>query len=59
MTVVAVLVVLVPVATVAAIAATRRARRRGVRRPGCWWCSIGVERRRGSRRTCTIHVDLL
>jgi hypothetical protein len=52
-------VVFVPVATVATVVATGRARR-----CGGWWlgyrgCSIGVEHHRGSRRTHTIHVDLL
>jgi hypothetical protein len=59
-TAVAVLVVvLVSVATVAAVATAGRARRRGVWWPGCGGRSVGVERRWGSRRTCTIHVELL
>jgi hypothetical protein len=52
-------VVLVPVATGAAISAIGRARRRGRRWLGRRGCSIGVERRRGSRRPGTIHMNLL
>jgi hypothetical protein len=60
MTAVAVLVVvLVPVDTVAAVATAGWARRRGGWWPGCRGRNIGVEHRWGSRRTCTIHVDLL
>jgi hypothetical protein len=60
MTAVVVLVlVLVLVATVAAIATAGQARRRGGWWPGYWGRIVGVERRWGNRRTCTIHVDLL
>jgi hypothetical protein len=60
MIVVAVLVVvLVPVATVAAVATARQVRRLGGWWPGCRGRSVSVERRWGSRRTYTIHVDLL
>jgi hypothetical protein len=60
MTTVAVLVVvLVPVVTVAAVATAGWARRRGGWWPGCWGRSVSVKRRWGSRRSCTIHVDLL
>jgi hypothetical protein len=53
------IVVLVPVATGAAISTIGRARR-----CGRWWLShrghsVSVERRRGSRRPGTIHVNLL
>jgi hypothetical protein len=58
-TTVAVLVVLVPVAIVAAVATARWVRRRGGWWPSCRGRSVGVERRWGSRRICTIHVDLL
>jgi hypothetical protein len=58
MTAIVVLVV-VPVATVVAVATAGRARRCGGWWPGCRGRSIVVERRWGSRRTCTIHVDLL
>jgi hypothetical protein len=57
--VVVLVVVLVLVATVAAIATARWARRCAGWWPGCRGCSVGVERRWGSRRNCTIHVDLL
>jgi hypothetical protein len=57
MTAIAVLVViLVPVATVATAG---WARRRGGWWPGYRGRSVGVERRWGSRRICTIHVYLL
>jgi lysylphosphatidylglycerol synthetase-like protein (DUF2156 family) len=52
-------VVLVPVSAVTVVAATGRARRRGGRRLGHRGCSVGFERHRSSRRTRTIHVDLL
>jgi hypothetical protein len=55
--IVIIVVVLVPVATVAAIAATGRARQHGGRRPECRGRNVGVERHRGSQRTCTIHVE--
>jgi hypothetical protein len=52
-------VVLAPVATGAAVSAIGRVRRRGR-----WWlghrgCSVGVERRRGNRRSGTVHVNIL
>jgi hypothetical protein len=52
-------VILGPVVTGAAIATMGRARQRGR-----WWlghrgCNVGVECRRGSRRSGTIHVKLL
>jgi hypothetical protein len=60
MTVVAVLVVVLgSVATVAIVATAGWARQCGGWWPGYWGRSVGVERRWGSRRTCTIHVDLL
>jgi hypothetical protein len=60
MTTVAVLVVvLVSVATVAVVAIAGWARRRGGWWPGCRGRNVGVERRWGSRRACTIHVNLL
>jgi hypothetical protein len=52
-------VVLVPVATVAAVATVGWARRHGGWWPSCRGRSVGVERRWGSQKTCTIHVDLL
>jgi hypothetical protein len=45
--------------SVAAVAAIGRARRRGRRWLGCRGCNVGVERRRGSRRPGTVHVNLL
>jgi hypothetical protein len=60
MTAVAVLVVvLVPVAAVAAVGSTGWVRRCGGWWPSCRGRSVGVVHRWGSRRTCTIHVDLL
>jgi hypothetical protein len=46
------------VATGAAVAAIGRVRRRRRRRLGCRGRNIGVERRRGSRRPDTVHVNL-
>jgi hypothetical protein len=51
-----VVLVLVPVST---IAATGRARWCGGQRLGRGGHNVSVERRRSSRRTHTIHVDLL
>jgi hypothetical protein len=48
-----------PVAIGATVAAMGRARRRGRRWLGCWGRNVGVERRRGSRRSGTVHVNLL
>jgi hypothetical protein len=48
-----------PVATGAAVAAMGRVRWRGRRRLGHRGCNVGVERRRGSRRSGTVHVKLL
>jgi hypothetical protein len=59
MTAVAILVVRVPVATVVVVATAGWTRRRGGWWPGCRGRSVGVERRWGNRRICTIHVDLL
>jgi hypothetical protein len=58
-TIAVLVVVLVSVATVAAVATARWARRRGGWWPGCRGRSVGVECHWGSRRICTIHVDLL
>jgi hypothetical protein len=58
-TAIAVFVVLVPVATGAAVSAIGWARRRGRRWLGRLGRSGGVERRRGSRRSGTVHVNLL
>jgi hypothetical protein len=52
-------IVLVPFATGAAVSAIGRARRCGRRRLGRRGRSVGVERRRGSRRPGTVHVNLL
>jgi hypothetical protein len=52
-------VVLVPVATGAVVTVIGRARRRGRRWLGRWGRSVGVERRRGSQRPGTVHVNLL
>jgi hypothetical protein len=52
-------VVLGPVATGAAVAAMGRARRHGRRWLGHLGRNIGVERRWGSRRPDTVHVNLL
>jgi hypothetical protein len=52
-------VILGPVATGAAVATIGRARWRGRRWLGRRGCNIGVERRRGSRRSGTVHVKLL
>jgi hypothetical protein len=51
-------IVLVPVATGVAVSTIGRARRRGR-----WWLgrrgrNVGVERRRGSRKPGTVHVNL-
>jgi hypothetical protein len=59
-TAIAVFVVIVgPVATGAAVAAMGRARRCGRRWLGRWGRNVGVKRRRGSRRSDTVHVKLL
>jgi hypothetical protein len=52
-------VVLGPVATCTAVAAIGRVRHRGRWRLGHWGRNVGVERRRGSRRPGTVHVNLL
>jgi hypothetical protein len=52
-------VVLVPVATGAAVSANGWARRLGRRWLGRRGRNVGVERRRGSRRPDTVHVNLL
>jgi hypothetical protein len=52
-------VVLVPVATSVVVSAIGWARRRGRRWLGRRGRSVGVERRRGSRRPGTVHVNLL
>jgi hypothetical protein len=52
-------VILGPVATGAVVAAMGRARRRGRRWLNRRGRNVGVERRRGSRRSGTVHVKLL
>jgi hypothetical protein len=51
--------ILEPVATGAAIAAMGRARQPGRRWLGHRGCNVGVEHRRGSQRSGTVHVKLL
>jgi hypothetical protein len=57
--VVVLVVVLVPMATIADVSIDGWVRQHGGRWPGCWGRNIGVEHCWGSRRICTIHVDLL
>jgi hypothetical protein len=52
-------VVLVPVAIGAVVSVIGWTRRRGRRCLGHWGRSVGVEHRRGSRRSGTVYVNLL
>jgi hypothetical protein len=52
-------VVLVPIATGAIVSVIGQAKQHGRRLLSRWGCSVGVERRRGSRRPDTVHVNLL